>query len=148
MNTDHDKVAAELEKCRRGGLLKPEDVVRRAQNAKSVLHDKFTWDNTEAGHQYRLLQARNLIRVYVVQAVGDGENLPVYVSLTTDRSQSGGGYRTVADVMNDETLYRQMLQDATVQLRNMQMKYKRIRELDRVWVEVEKLPQDAKDEAA
>jgi hypothetical protein len=42
--------------------LDPEEVVRVARNPKSILHDHFEWDDTLAGHQHRVDQARSLIR--------------------------------------------------------------------------------------
>jgi len=44
------------------GRLVKEDVVEAAKNKKHVLHDYFEWDDTVAGHLYRLEQAAQLIR--------------------------------------------------------------------------------------
>lgn len=56
-----EELAAEL-----GGKLTPEAVLERAENTDSALHDMFTWDDDEAAREYRLLQARGLIRRVVV----------------------------------------------------------------------------------
>lgn len=48
--------------ARRDGVLTAEAVLEEAQPETSPLHRLFTWDNEEAGHQYRLFQARLLIR--------------------------------------------------------------------------------------
>ena len=45
-----------------GGALTPAAVVDAARDPTSPLHASFEWDNTEAAHQYRLDQARTLIR--------------------------------------------------------------------------------------
>jgi len=47
------------------GLLRPADVIEAARPVGSPLHTRFTWDDTEAAHQYRLWQAREIIRVSV-----------------------------------------------------------------------------------
>ena len=47
------------------GLLKPEDVVEAARPANSPLHTRFTWDDSAAAHQFRLEQARTLIRTTI-----------------------------------------------------------------------------------
>lgn len=133
MRRASDAIRAELEACRKDGLLKPEDVVARARRAQSALHACFTWDDGEAAAQYRLIEARNLIRVHVIYEVEDHGPMPVYVSLTSDRVQHGGGYRALADVLSDADLYKQMMRDAFTQLNNMQQKYRRIRELEPVW---------------
>lgn len=45
-----------------GGRLTPDAVVQDAKSAKSPLHDQFEWDDSEAARQWRLQQARDLIR--------------------------------------------------------------------------------------
>lgn len=44
------------------GELTAEGVIESAENGDSALHDEFVWDDNEAGHKYRLQQARTLIR--------------------------------------------------------------------------------------
>jgi hypothetical protein len=44
------------------GKLRPIDVVKAAQDPKSILHDCFEWDDTKAAEQWRLRQAALLIR--------------------------------------------------------------------------------------
>lgn len=57
-------LSGELERIRldNGGRLTPDAVVAVAQDKKSPLHAAFTWDNDKAGHEYRLWQARQLIK--------------------------------------------------------------------------------------
>jgi hypothetical protein len=49
------------------GELSPEAVVADARHPASPLHPLFEWDEIEAAHQYRLVQARALIRAVVVR---------------------------------------------------------------------------------
>lgn len=56
-----------LELYRRDGKLTPNQVVSEAVDPGSVLHKHFEWDDTEAAHQYRLVQARQLIRTYKIK---------------------------------------------------------------------------------
>lgn len=69
-------VGARLEQLRAGGggELTPEAVVSDARYPGSPLHSLFEWDEAEAAHQYRLVQARALIRAVVVRyrAMPDG----------------------------------------------------------------------------
>jgi hypothetical protein len=44
------------------GIVTADAVVDAARNKNSPLHDEFEWDDSVAGHQYRLDQARSLIR--------------------------------------------------------------------------------------
>lgn len=50
----------------RHGAIKPEHVLEAAGSADSVLHDEFEWDDGEAAREYRLQQARHLLRSAVV----------------------------------------------------------------------------------
>lgn len=64
-----------------GGKLTPEAVVEDATEASHPLHLFFTWDNEEAGHKYRLIEARALIRsVKIVVSTETKEySAPAYV---------------------------------------------------------------------
>lgn len=57
-------IAAELERIyvRDQGLLTPDAVVAEAKNKSNALHNFFEWTDRDAAHQYRLDQARQLIR--------------------------------------------------------------------------------------
>lgn len=45
-----------------GGVLKPEVVVRIAEDEKNILHSMFEWNESKAAAAYRIDQARRLIR--------------------------------------------------------------------------------------
>ena len=65
--TKTDKIKEELEAIAEGnrGILRGIDVIRFAQeNQDSTLNSRFQWDDSKAGHQYRLQQARQLIRLH------------------------------------------------------------------------------------
>lgn len=51
------------------GALTPENVVRAAEHPDHPLHNRFTWDNTEAAARWRLHEAANLIRSVKVRFV-------------------------------------------------------------------------------
>lgn len=67
-----DLVAKELARIRRShGALTSEAVVAAASPEAAPLHPAFEWDDSVAGLEYRLIQARKLIRA--VQIVKDDE---------------------------------------------------------------------------
>lgn len=125
------EVVAELKRiaAENGGILLPERVVAEAADASSPLHSKFTWDDTEAAHNYRLWEARQLIRVCVTYLDGNKDKPPmrVFVSLTADRNE--GGYRVTSDVMSDSEQRKQLLTDALEELEAFQRKYEALKEL-------------------
>lgn len=114
-----------------GGLLTPEAVVEFARPKTSPLHKRFLWDDTEAAHQYRLWQARQMISVTVRYVDIRGKKTPtrVFVSLTPDRDKKHGGYREMVEVLSDAELRRQMLKDALSEMELFEMKYQSLNEL-------------------
>ncbi len=94
-----------------GGMLRPEDVVAHARDPKSPLHRYFTWDNREAAEQWRIEEARKLIRsVTLTIEAKEPFSVRAFVSLATDRQQ-GAGYRDFQDVAGSEFLRRQYIAD-------------------------------------
>jgi hypothetical protein len=121
--------AAELETIRlkAGGTLKPEDVVSFARSEKTALHSAFTWDDGDAATQYRLWQARQVIRVCVTYSEQLGEPIRTYVSLREDRGEDG--YRLLGDVLGDAVKCQTLLEQALQELAVWQDKYRQLTEL-------------------
>jgi hypothetical protein len=118
------------------GILKADAVVEFAKNEDTALHSKFEWDDTKAGHQWRLAQARNIIRINVEMIKGSGSDMPVrmFVNLKSDRyNGDGGGYRRTVDVLTDEERRRQLLKEALADANAWRKRYKHIKELDGVF---------------
>jgi len=122
-----------------GGLLQPEMVVESARPASSPLHSRFEWNNTVAGHQHRIWQARQLIRVSVEMIPGTEMETDVFVSLSPDREKESGGYRMMADVLSDEQRRAQMFSDALAELESFRERYKQLKELAQVFDAISKL---------
>lgn len=143
---------AELKRLGRGGSLDAPKVVEVARDKRNPLHDCFTWDNTKAGEQWRLHEARNLIRVYSMRemekAEPDAGN--VFVSLRSDRGRGGNGYRSLANVLSDGDLRDQLLADAFEDMKYFRLKYKRLSELQQVFSAMDSVakPRRAKLKAA
>jgi rubrerythrin len=129
------------------GALDPEAVVGWAQNnEQSALHKRFTWDNGAAGHQYRLIQARNLItEVEVIYP--DGKARQVYVSPVETRGN--GGYVQLAEIMSDSERKQRFLDQALSEYRRLGEKYASLKELSKVRAAVERvLPQKKRQKQA
>lgn len=132
--------ARELERIQinNHGLLRAVDVVREAADPASPIHDRFTWDDTEAGHQWRLQQARQLIRYVVGQIVANNQprEFRVYVSLMQDRTQQDGGYRVMVDVMSLPAWRAQLLTEALAEMRRFQIRFHELTELSNVFAAI------------
>lgn len=125
-----------------GGELQPAVVVDAARDNTSPLHSHFEWDDSAASAAWRLYQARQLINVVVrYETIGENKLIPVrvFVSLTPDRQQDGGGYRLVTRVMSDTAQRQQLLIDALAELRRVQAKYAELKELAEVFAAVDRV---------
>lgn len=150
--TEHrELIRDELEQIRQlhGGLLKPEDVVKFASNERTALHQEFEWDDARASAEYRLEQARKVIRVAVTilpSPHSDQEPVRAYVSVASDRAQPGGGYRAFADVMTDDAMRAELVNEAIGEAKRWRRKYERLRELAPIFRAIDKV--EAKREQA
>lgn len=120
---------------RNNGLLRPADVVEEARDKSSPLHSRFTWDDTKAASEYRLWQARELIRVsveYLPHKDGQRE-IKAFVSLITDREKEAGGYRRLISVLSDKEYREQLLNDALAEMNIFRLKYRELKELAEVF---------------
>ena len=138
--TKTDKIKEELEAIAEGnrGILRGIDVIRFAQeNEESTLNSRFQWDDSKAAHQYRLQQARQLIRLHVTVVSDDSPEVKVWVSLSGDRVQEDGGYRRVESVMSNDVqraaLVREALKDANV----WRTKWKDLEELRAIFAAIQ-----------
>ena len=129
----------ELERIRmnHGGILYPHDVVKEAADADNPLHNSFEWDNEKAGHEHRLWQARQIIRITVEAPKDLPEGKPIvlvprYISLKEDREKDGG-YLLLSDVLADKRLREKLLSDAKGDMRFFTRKYEKLNELVQVF---------------
>src|SRR5262245_3597627 len=78
----------------REGRITPDGVIRAAKNKNNVLHGEFDWNNTSAGHKWRLEQARELIRGVTVRVTTDKRTISVvsYVRDPEARESRVQGY--------------------------------------------------------
>jgi hypothetical protein len=124
-------IASELEAIyRRSGGLNPPEVVRWAKaNPGSALYGRFEWDDSKAGYQYRLWQARELItEVEVVYP--DGVARQVYVSPVQERGAKG--YAALVDVLSESKRRRLFLAQALAEYERVGEKYRDLVELAEV----------------
>ena len=153
MEDNRQKVTEELEQIRRshGGLLKPEDVVSFARDKRTALHAKFEWDDAKASEEYRLWQARQVIRVAVTVLPSPHSDQPpirAYVSVCSDRVQQGGGYRAMADVMTDDELRAELVAEAMSEVKRWRRKYERLRELIPIFRAIDRVEKSEMAEAS
>lgn len=102
---DADAVAARLlELSKQNEGLTAELVLAEAADVSSPLHDVFEWDDTEAATQWRLHQARNLIRSIRVIPSEVQVSAPRVIFVKTETV-----YLPTSQVVKSETLYQQAM---------------------------------------
>ncbi len=113
------------------GLIVPREVHDWAHaHPKSLLHQRLQWDDAEAGYQYRLNQIMHLIVLNITTA----DLKPEFVSLSIDRANgTGGGYRSIVDVVKVPHLREVMLDDALADLERVRRRYEYLKALAPVW---------------
>jgi hypothetical protein len=117
-------------------LLIAEEVLEWSKaHPDSDLYKRLEWNNSKAGHEYRLWQVRQLIAVHIT--FKDGERK--FVSLSLDRPKEGGGYRDIEEVLRDKSLKDIMMADALNELHRIETKYERLKALKPIWSEVAKI---------
>jgi hypothetical protein len=130
-----ETVKAELEQVRMANaqqILNPVEVVEFAKSPETELHSQFEWDDSVAGQNYRVWQARRLIRLAVHVIPGSNEPVNMYVSLTENRN-SGGGYDFLLNVLSNSEQKERLLTQALAELSRLEAKYAQLEELSRVF---------------
>ena len=124
-------IKMELEKIRakNGGLLRPKDIVKYAQNPKTALYKKFEWNDEKAGDEFRLWQAREIIMLHITVVEGISKPVRTYISLMQDRTKESGGYRHISHILGNKRLRESMLNEAFAELDRVLVRYNLLTEL-------------------
>ena len=126
-------------------LLTAAAVVDAARDEESPLHEHFEWDDSLAGEQFRLIQARQIIRAIVINEDRTGEEIHYYVSLPSDRKQPGGGYRKVQDVLRVDALRHEKIVELQKIFDMHLQRYESFLGLDSEFIEIRRLIPRFKD---
>ena len=101
--------------------LTAEEIVESAKDKKNPLHDLFEWDNSIAGEQYRLAQARIIVNEVKVMIENkeycafESVAVPVpYGSKSNSESSTEivREYRPIVEILSNEDLRKQVINSA------------------------------------
>lgn len=108
------------------GLIEPKIVLDVARDENNPLHNYFEWDDTKAGEEYRLWQARQLItNVYVITE--DDEKVQIFHNINITERDSA--YQELPVILSDMDKKTQLIHGALREIEYWQDKYKTISEL-------------------
>lgn len=136
-----DEAAQELERIRtKYGSLKPEYVVKESEQKSALLHGCFVWDDESAAEQYRICQARDLIRNITV--VVNNEEVSVCVRAfvnVREQPDTLRSYVPISVATNNEDAYKDLLKQSLADMRSFIVKYRNLTELGGVKDEMMKV---------
>jgi hypothetical protein len=127
------------------GALTPTVVVQESQPETAVLHHRFTWDDNEAAHQFRLWQARQIVQV--VRFLHPKMDTPVrsFQSVTLEtrdddgQIQSAHIYVDTKQAFKNPALRAQILERAHREAADYAVRYKSFIELAEIISVIERV---------
>jgi hypothetical protein len=120
----------ELLRKKAKGELTAEDVLADAKHDNSPLHSFFEWSDTEAARQYRLQQARGLIRsvVAVYTRIDEGKPAVRAKAYVHINEASAPHYREASHAMSMTKTRDMVLKQAWSELQSWRNRYKDLQE--------------------
>lgn len=115
----------------------PEQVLEKAKNKRTELHKCFEWDDTVAGEKYRLIQARDVIRHFViVHKTSDDEEKKVRQYQITTKVNT---YEPTRLFLQKPDEYAALLERAKAELEAFKQRYEMLAELEEIFAEIDRL---------
>lgn len=129
-HADPNEVGQHLDRLRKEfkGEITPKDVVQDARNPNSPLHPFFEWDDSEAAEQYRLQQARGLIRAVVAVYTSDDEPAKKMKAYVHVREPGANHYRETQHALSQSSTREAVLRRAWEELQQWKRRYRDLEE--------------------
>lgn len=125
------EVIAELQRLSGEDGLKPSYVVQEARAKSSPLHAEFEWDDKKAGHEFRLGQARTLIRIAVPEINGKPDpwvHIPPTPAEIKQEDSREGTYRPMSVVVTNSDWFARALTELESKVRAAQVSAEALRD--------------------
>ena len=143
-NKDPKKVAEEIYSIS-GSEEEPTkaQIVEKARDETSELHDLFEWNDSVAAEKWREDQAGHILRTLKVTFVKNDapqeKREPIPVRLFYGNPQKKEGFVSIVRIMGNEELYAQLLERAKAELQSLRKKYAMLQELAPVFEMIDEL---------
>lgn len=134
MATKEQRQKALTEIYKRDGEVRASAVVEFARPNGSPIHDELTWDNKKAAEQFRLSEARHLIRITPIRLETGEEQQLVHVrprfieEPTAAINEKEGSYKPIKVVAKNPLDYEHAMAELTTHLRAIE---KTVRDLQK-----------------
>src|SRR3954466_16270624 len=124
---DLDSLLREVRERR--GKLTGENVVDEARPADHPLHEHFEWDDSVAGEEFKIIQARALIRRVTVTRVNATTDMPVRVrTFHSIPGPAGRAYHQVTEIVEEPITMRILLSQMRREFAALKKKYSHLEE--------------------
>lgn len=110
--------------------LTPTILVKVASDPQHPLHERFEWDDTIAAHEYRLVQARELIRMAVVRIPNELTDGTTRIRAFHPVTQPDGKsiYEPIENIIQDNLKKTLLLRQAEREWRSLKQRYQHLAE--------------------
>jgi hypothetical protein len=115
----HTKLNAEIvhqEFDKIGDCITADEVVKRAKNPKSKLHNHFEWDDIKAAHEFRLTQARTMISSLIFIPEDSKQEMKCYENVIINDQRV---YAPIEMIFDNTDMYEQVFKDAKNIIRSL-----------------------------
>jgi len=130
-----DVVRSALEEViEKDGTLTSEAVLKAATPVSSPLHGYFEWDDSIAGHRWRIHQASSLIRIYV-----DSDETRMLLAVPAHAGQQPGTFYRRERVLTEPDLRARFVEDALGELAAWRRRFADLKELKRFFQVIDPL---------
>ena len=144
-SVDANKVGEIVEKIEKEkGKVTHQDLVDVARPKKSAIHGLFEWDDSKAAEKYRLDQARQILHNLTIVRENK-EPIRAYVNIVKSTGiKNIGHYANIQSAMENEQSREVVLANALAELQAFQRKYSELKELARLFMEIDNLIEETK----
>ena len=131
-----------MEELERTVGLTKETLLEANRKEGTVLHNEFTWNDTEAAEAYRLEQAKHILSNITI-VTGEKNETPVraFFSIAQDTVKDRR-YESLRVIVSDETKIEKLMQTAIRELTAFRKKYTMLTKLNRIFAEIDELWQN------
>lgn len=133
-------VVIEVLEVEKSNGLTPKNILERAKDSSSNLHNLFEWDNSVAAEKFRLEQARGLIqniKIIVGEKMIRGfESVRVIVN---DTGEMKNTYLPIMDILSNEEYREQKIVEALNNITYWRAKFQDLKELKPIFVSIDKV---------
>lgn len=118
------------------GRLTPDIVVQEATPESSPLHHRFEWNDAVAGHEFRKVQAADLIRsvrvTYTEPKTNENRSVRAFVALRPDSSTTDTrpSYEPIEKVLENPDSRELLLKQCRTEWASFERRYKDLEEFD------------------